>query len=136
MKRTNIIFWIVTGLFSAFMLFSAVPDLLLTPEATTFMGNLGYPDYFTRFIGLMKLLGVVAILLPGFPLVKEWAYAGLIYDLVGATYSQIAHDGFQAPVLFMLLPIGFCIVSYIYFHKRLNNSNPNRVAKREVIIPS
>jgi hypothetical protein len=120
MKKTNIIYWTVTILFAAFMLFSAIPDILLTPEAKAFMGNLGYPDYFTRFIGILKLLGVIAILVPGYPKIKEWAYAGFFFDLIGATYSQIAHDGFMVPVLFMLVPIIFCIVSYIYFHKRMN----------------
>jgi|SRR5579859_30807 len=119
MKKTNIIFWIITGLFAAFILFSSIPDILLTPEAKTFMGHLGYPDYFTVFIGVMKVLGIIAILVPGFPRVKEWAYAGLFFDLIGATYSLIARDGFQPPIVIMLLPLVFCGISYSYFHKRL-----------------
>ncbi len=119
MKKTNIIFWIATGLFSVFMLFASIPDALVIPEAHEFMTHLGYPDYFTRLIGILKILGVIAILVPGYPRLKEWAYAGFFFDLAGATYSQIAADGFTPPVLFMLLPIGMMFVSYVYFHKRL-----------------
>ncbi|MBS1565233.1 MAG: DoxX family protein [Bacteroidetes bacterium] len=122
MKKTNIIFWVITGLFAAFMLFSSIPDILLTPEAKAFMGHLGYPDYFTVFIGVMKVLGIIAILVPGFPRVKEWAYAGLSFDLIGATYSVIAREGFQLPVVIMLLPLVLCGISYSYFHKRLKKS--------------
>ena len=118
MKKNNIIFWVVTGLFSVFMLSSAIPDILMTAEAKTFMQHLGYPDYFTCFIGVAKVLGIIAILLPGFQRIKEWAYAGLFYDLFGATYSIIAKDGFMPPMLIMLLPIVFLFISYIYYHKR------------------
>jgi hypothetical protein len=123
MKKTKIFFWTITGLFSAFMLFSALPDMLLVPEAKQFMQHLGYPDYFTRFIGTLKALGVIAILIPGYPKIKEWAYAGLCFDLIGATYSQIANDGMQPQVAFMLLPFSLLIGSYIYFHKIQNTQN-------------
>lgn len=123
MKNTNIIYWIVTGLFAAFMLFSAIPDVLLTPEAKTFINALGYPDYFIRFIGVAKSLGAIAIVVPAsFPRIKEWAYAGLFYDLIAAVISQFAVSGFQPGVLFMVLPIGFCIASYFLHHKRLKAS--------------
>lgn len=99
------------------MLFSAVPDILMVPDAIKFMSHLGYPNYFIPFIGIAKALGVIAILIPGFPGIKEWAYAGLFYDLIGATYSQIGADGFQPGVMFMLLPISLLIVSYVLYHK-------------------
>jgi uncharacterized membrane protein YphA (DoxX/SURF4 family) len=119
MKKTNMLYWIITGLFGAFMLFSAIPDILVIPDAVTFMAHLGYPRYFTPFIGIAKLLGIIAILIPGFPRIKEWAYAGLFFDLVGATYSVVATDGFKADVLVMLLPFTFLFVSYFLYHKRL-----------------
>lgn len=116
MKRTKIYFWVVTGLFSAFMLFSAIPDLMMVPEAKTFMNHLGYPDYIIPFIGFAKLLGVIAILIPGYPVIKEWAYAGLFFDLAGATYSVMATDGFQPGTLTMVLPFTFLFLSrYLYF---------------------
>jgi uncharacterized membrane protein YphA (DoxX/SURF4 family) len=118
MKKNNIIFLVITLLFSAFMLFSSFAEIRNSPDARAFMSHLGYPDYFNQFIGIAKLLGVIAILIPGYPRIKEWAYAGLFFDLVGATYSQIANDGFVPQVSFMLLPIIFLFISYIYFHKR------------------
>lgn len=119
MKKNNILYWTITGLFSAFMLLSAVPDILVVPDAVTFMNHLGYPRYFIPFIGVAKLLGVIAILIPGYPRIKEWAYAGLVFDLIGATYSQIANDGFQPAVLFMVLPLVFVFLSYSLYHKRV-----------------
>ena len=77
MKKANIFFWIITGLFSAFMLFSAIPDIVVTPDAVKFISSLGYPTYIIPFLGIAKLLGIIAILIPGFAGIKEWAYAGL-----------------------------------------------------------
>ena len=119
MKKINITYWIITGIFSAFMLFSAVPDILVAPDHVAMITGLGYPKYFIPFIGVAKLLGVVAILTPGLKRLKEWAYAGLFFDLLGATYSAIAAYGFQLPVLFMVLPISFLFLSYFLWHKKL-----------------
>jgi len=117
MKKTKTIYWISTGLFAAFMALTAVPDVLNSEEAVKFMNHLGYPPYFTPFIGVAKLLGSLAILIPGYPRIKEWAYAGLFFDLIGATYSQISTDGFLPQLFFMLLPFGLGIISYLYYHK-------------------
>ena len=122
MKKTKIIYWIVTGLFSAFMLFSAIPDILMVPDAITFMNHLGYPNYIIPFLGVAKLLGIIAIPIPGFPRIKEWAYAGLFFDLIGATYSAIANDGLLPQVSFMLLPITFLFLSYFLYHRKIKNS--------------
>ena len=117
MKKLKITFWIVTGLFSAFMIFSAIPNIMQTQESVEFMTNLGYPEYFGVFIGVAKLIGVIAILIPGFSRIKEWAYAGLFFDLFGAFYSLIAKDGFQPQTLFMLVFIAMLFLSYFLFHK-------------------
>src|SRR4051812_4888129 len=91
MKKIKILYWTFTVLFAAAMIFSAIPDVQNTPEVIAFMTTkLGYPMYFAPFIGVAKLLGSIAILVPGFARVKEWAYAGLLFDLVGATYSLYA----------------------------------------------
>ncbi|RYE21500.1 MAG: DoxX family protein [Sphingobacteriales bacterium] len=87
MKRTRIIYWIVTILFAAVMFGSAIPDLLSQPVALQGFKEMGYPAYLTTFLGAAKMLGVIALFVPGFPRVREWAYAGLIFDLAGATYS-------------------------------------------------
>ncbi|MCX6352825.1 MAG: DoxX family protein [Bacteroidetes bacterium] len=126
MKKTNILYWIFTGIFAALMLFSAIPDILNTEDAITFMhGQLQYPLYMIPFIGWAKVFGVIGILVPGFPRIKEWAYAGLAIDLVGAIYSMLAIDGFKPPMLGMLVWVVFGVLSYIYYHKKLQTTKQN-----------
>ncbi len=117
MKKTKIIYWIVTILFAGFMIFSAVPDVMGSPEATAFITKLGYPLYFVAFIGVAKILGGIAILIPGFPRIKEWAYAGLCFDLIGATYSFIALKYPVSGWAPMLIFIGIAFCSYFLYHK-------------------
>ena len=121
-KRDTIIFWIATGLFSVMMLSSAIPNILQAEEWVTIFKQLGYPQYMLPFLGVAKLLGVIAILVPGFNRIKEWAYAGLFFDLTGATYSGLAAFPFNPQILVMLLFFGMGALSYIYHHKRLNKS--------------
>jgi uncharacterized membrane protein YphA (DoxX/SURF4 family) len=117
MKKTNIFYWIFTGLFAAFMIFSAIPDIMSHPVAIQGMHNeLGYPTYFVPFIGVAKLLGAIAILVPGFPRLKEWAYAGLFFDLIGATYSIISIG--KPDWVFMFLPLLLATLSYVVYQKR------------------
>jgi hypothetical protein len=121
MKKINILYWVFTGLFGAVMLFSAIPDIIVVPDAVAFVTDkLGYPKYIIPFLGVAKTLGVIAILIPGFPRIKEWAYAGLFIDLVGATYSNICVDGFQPGMAGMIVFFGLGALSYIYYHKKLN----------------
>jgi uncharacterized membrane protein YphA (DoxX/SURF4 family) len=127
MKKTNTIYWIFTGIFAALMLFSALPDASNNPDAVKFMTGLGYPPYFTPFIGVAKILGCLAILLPVSPRLKEWAYAGLAFDLIGAIYSQLAAFPFSPAMLFMLAWILPGVISYIYFHKRIKHGQDSRL---------
>ncbi|OJW79397.1 MAG: hypothetical protein BGO69_19610 [Bacteroidetes bacterium 46-16] len=126
MKKINIIYWTFTGIFAALMLFSALPDVLNTADAVKFMTALGYPAYFTPFIGVAKILGCAALLLPVSPRLKEWAYAGLAFDLIGAIYSQLAAFPFSPAMLFMLAWIIPGIISYLFFHKRIKAGQANR----------
>lgn len=120
MKRLNIWYWTVTGLFAAFMLFSAIPNILNTKESTDFVATgLGYPKYMVPFLGWAKALGVIAILIPQFRRLKEWAYAGLLFDLLGAVYSIAAVQGIQPSLTFMILPIAFLFGSYFLWHKKI-----------------
>lgn len=119
MKKVNTLYWVFTGLFAAAMIFSSISNVMIAPEAVAIFASLGYPEYLIPFLGVAKILGCVAILVPGFPRLKEWAYAGLFFDLVGATYSAIAVEGFQLPMLGMLVFFGLGALSYIYYHKRL-----------------
>lgn len=127
MKKTKIIYWIFTGLFAALMLFSSIPGLLKDPNALKFMADLQYPPYLTGFLGVAKILGVIAILIPGYPRIKEWAYAGLVFDLVGATYSQIGANLPPEGLIFMLISFILAFGSYIYYHKRMTEEGKPQV---------
>ncbi|MCA0447687.1 MAG: DoxX family protein [Bacteroidetes bacterium] len=123
MKKTNIIYWVITGIFSAFMAFSAIPDILSHPDAIKMISeDLGYPEYILPFLGVAKLLGAITLLVPGFLRIKEWAYAGLFFDLAGATYSALSVDPSQIGILFMILPFSFLFASYFLHHKRLKEN--------------
>ena len=124
MKKIKIWYWIVTILFAGFMIFSAIPDIMMAPEAMTMITGLGYPKYFVPFIGWAKVIGVIAVLIPGFRRIKEWAYAGLFFDLFGATYSAL-NFGFQPPMLFMIVPFSLLFASYFLWHKMLELKGEN-----------
>jgi uncharacterized membrane protein YphA (DoxX/SURF4 family) len=118
-KRDTIISWVSTVLFCAFMLTSAIPNILSSKEWVTVFEQLGYPLYMLPFLGVAKLLGAIVLLIPGFNRLKEWAYAGLFFDLVGAVYSGLAVGGFDPKMLVMLIPFGLGALSYVYHHKRV-----------------
>ena len=124
MKKTTILYWIFTGTFAAFMVFTSVPDVLKTEQTIDFMHNqLGYPLYIIPFLGYAKIAGVIALLIPGFPRIKEWAYAGLAFDLIGAAYSVIATSGILA-ASFFILPLFVGGLSYLFYHKKLRWNLP------------
>lgn len=119
MKKTKILYWVFTSLFAFVMAGSALPDIFSAADAVKGMhGDLGYPLYFIPFIGVMKMLGVIAILISGYARIKEWAYAGLTFDLIGTTFSIIA-SGHAANATFMLLPLVLAALAYIFYHKKL-----------------
>lgn len=139
MKRIKILYWVFTGLFAAFMAMSAIPDMLSLPVAVKGMHeDLGYPLYFIPFIGVAKLMGVIAILIPGYSRLKEWAYAGLSFDLIGATFSIIATNQGVAAWGFMIVPIGLAICSYTFYYKKQRAAgilgNPANQANRSAEI--
>ena len=120
MKSTKIIYWAFTVLLSAFIVSGAILDILKGPEVLSFFKHLGYPDYFPRFIGTLKILGIAAILTPGVSKVKEWAYAGLTFDVAGALSSHLLNG--DGPAVWMPAFIGMVLVvgSYIFYNKKRN----------------
>lgn len=118
MKGLKIAYWVVTGLFSAFMIMSGVQNALADQASVDLISTqLGFPEYFVPMIGVAKIFGAIAILIPGFPRIKEWAYAGLFFDLVGATYAMIAKFGFMGSTSFMLIFIAMHLASYFLYHR-------------------
>jgi hypothetical protein len=108
----RILYWIVTGLMAAFMTMAAIPDVLHVSEAVEIFKHLGYPEYLLPFIGIAKLLAVAAILAPGFRKLKEWAYAGLVFDLIGALYSHLSVGDPASSWIFALIGLVLVAASY------------------------
>ena len=120
-KTINILYWVFTILFAGLMVFSAYGSILVNEDAKKLIHDqLGYPVYFIPFTGYAKLVGAIAILIPGLKTIKEWAYAGLFLDLIGAVYSGIAVAMTLDPMMFFML-IWFVpgILSYIFWHKKM-----------------
>lgn len=96
-KTTKIIYWITTVWLASGMAATGIQQLMkeelpgvVAPPGTYGIGLLGYPMYFLTILGVWKLLGVIAILIPKYPLLKEWAYAGFFFIMTGAIASHIA----------------------------------------------
>lgn len=88
-KRKLIIYWIFTALLSFGMLGSGIAQLVRFKNMTEILNHLGYPPYLMTILGVWKILAVIAILSPGFKLLKEWAYAGLFFTMTGAFISHM-----------------------------------------------
>lgn len=108
-KRNKIIYWVATLWLSLGMISSGTVQIINLKEEVDKMAQLGYPAYFMIIIGVWKYLGVIAILLPRFPLVKEWAYAGFFFCMSGAFISHaVAGDPaaeYFGPVLLIVLTV-------------------------------
>ncbi|HSZ72720.1 MAG TPA: DoxX family protein [Cytophagaceae bacterium] len=111
-KRNKIIYWIATLWLSLGMVSTASVQLLKAKEGAgglDSMTHLGYPAYFLIILGIWKILGVVAVLVPKFPLVKEWAYAGFFFVMTGAVFSHamVGDEAkeFFGPMLLLVLTV-------------------------------
>lgn len=108
-KTKKIIYWIATLWLSLGMLATGVVQLMKKPEEVTMMKHLGYPIYFLTIIGAWKFLGVITVLIPKTPLLKEWAYAGFFFAMSGAIVSHLAcSDGSKelfGPSLLVVLTV-------------------------------
>ncbi len=121
-KTVKTLYWIFTIMFAALMIYSSYGSILVNDDAKTLIHEqLGYPVYFIPFTGYAKLIGSLMILIPGLKTIKEWAYAGLFFDLIAVVYSSIAvAKGTLDPMIaFMLVWIVPGILSYIFWKKRI-----------------
>ena len=91
MKGTtkSIAYWTTTGMVVFAMFSGGIAELAHRPETIDGMKQLGYPVYFVMILGFWKLLGSLAHVIPGFPRVKEWAYAGIFFNMTGAAVSHL-----------------------------------------------
>lgn len=129
-KTVNILYWIFTIIFAGLMIFSAIPNVGPDEKSIEmFHKGLGYPIYFIQFIGVAKIVGSIAILMPflGRSL-KEWAYAGLFFDLFAAVYSGMAAGNwvFDPRMLGMLMWIVPGILSYVFWKKKMQGEDKQK----------
>jgi uncharacterized membrane protein YphA (DoxX/SURF4 family) len=117
-NRNKITYWIFTVLFILPLAGSGIGFLTSRPYAMEGMSHLGYPVYIIRFLGMAKLLGVLAVLAGTFPKIKEWAYAGFVFNLLGAFYSHLS-SGDGPKVFGPVVILSFTLLSYWYW-KRSN----------------
>lgn len=106
-KRNKIIYWVATIWLSLGMVATGISQLLRSEQEIASMAKLGYPPYLLTIIGIGKLLGVITVLAPKFPLLKEWAYAGFTFTMLGALVSHMVSNSpaaeFFGPALLLVL---------------------------------
>lgn len=125
MKKVRTLYWIFTGLFIAFMLITSLSQVISTKGTEDVMNTLKMPLYLLPLLGISKLIAIVAIAVSGYPKIKEWAYAGFMFDFIVATYSMIAVGGTIDKWGFMILPILLCGLSYYFYDKLLKIKTGN-----------
>jgi uncharacterized membrane protein YphA (DoxX/SURF4 family) len=104
MKTQKILFWSITGLLSLGMLMSGFMYLSKNPQIVTGFNLLGLPMYFVTLLGVAKLAGAIALLIPKFETMKEWAYAGFTFTFTGAVWIHIATGTpFAGPLIALIL---------------------------------
>lgn len=107
--RNKIIYWIATAWLSLGMVSTGIVQAIQMKEEADMFAHLGYPAYLMIILGVWKLLGVIAVLVPKYPLIKEWAYAGFFFTMSGAVFSHFAAgDGakeYFGPVLLLVLTV-------------------------------
>lgn len=113
MNKRAVGYWVVTTLLALPFLVGGTMDFLTTPEVVEVLGHLGYPTYFGKILGFWKVLGALALLAPGLPLLKEWAYAGMFFDLTGAAISHAAMGDPVGQIVTPLVIVGFLVASWV-----------------------
>ncbi|MGV3697173.1 DoxX family protein [Flavobacterium sp.] len=123
MKRAKILFWTATIILVLWEGIMPLSTILFMPEyVTAGTEPLGYPDYFAYALIICKVLGVIAITLPQIPSkLREWAYAGLTFNLIFAVISHVMVDGNVAFILMPIVVLGILAVSYYYKDKIRTN---------------
>ncbi len=129
MKKINIFYWICTGNLIPGLGIGSIYGIILHPGSTEQFVRLGYPVYLAPFLGVARILALITIVIPKYPRLKEWAYAGLAFDIIGAIYSQIATGQSLTALVFPFIAILFLSGSYFLYHKRLRLRNENQTIR-------
>ena len=112
MKKQVVGYWTFTILFCVAMTASGAMNLLRVEQMKEAITALGYPEYLMTILGIAKILGVIALLIPGAPLLKEWAYAGFTFDLLGASASHAFKTDPIVETVVPLVVLGIAAASY------------------------
>ena len=113
-KRNKIIYWISTIWLALGMVSTGIVQLMKSKEDVAMMIRLGYPIYFLMIIGVWKLFGVIAVLIPKFPILKEWAYAGFFFLMSGAVISHLVVGDAAKELFGPMLLIVLTMVSWYF----------------------
>lgn len=126
MKAVKIVYWIATSLVGLGLLMGGSQMLMQSEQMIASVQKLGYPLLILPILGLAKVLSAVALLVPKFPKLKEWAYAGTVFLYIGAIWSHIAANDAagSAPAFISLL---FLVASYIMY-QRIRSRQPQAMA--------
>src|SRR5882757_8656403 len=111
-KRKLIWYWIITALLSFCIFSGGLAQAMQVKGVVQGFKPLGYPTYFISLIGVWKVLGIIAILIPGFKLLKEWAYAGIFFAMSGAVISHIASGDVNIQIIAPVLLAVFTVLSW------------------------
>ena len=133
----NIAYWVTTGLTAFVFLSGGAADLARPPFLMEGMTHLGYPAYFVLILGVWKVLGGVAVLAPRLPRLKEWAYAGMIFDLTGAAASHAAVGEPAGEIATPLIISGIVIASWALRpeSRRLRDTSANPIELSRPTLP-
>lgn len=112
MKAQRIGYYVTTGLVALVFLSGGIADLVAVPSVVEGMAHLGYPPYFVTLLGAWKVLGALAIVAPRSPRLKEWAYAGMFFDLTGAFVSHAASGDPLDKLIVPLVLVGVLVASW------------------------
>lgn len=112
MNKKKIAYFATTGLLAAAFAFGGFADLAQGPEMKAAMAHLGYPTYFLVILGVWKVLGAVTVLAPGLPRLKEWAYAGITFDLTGAAISHAVSGDPPSAIITPLVILAIAAASW------------------------
>lgn len=112
MNGKTIGYWVTTGLLALAFGMGGMADLARGPEMVESMAKLGYPAYFLLILGVWKVLAVPALLAPKLPRLKEWAYAGIAFDLTGAAFSHAAAGDPAGKIITPLVILGIAAASW------------------------
>lgn len=114
-KRNKIIYWVTTLWLALGMTSTGIVQIIKMDEEVQNFSNLGFPVYLMTLIGIWKILGVIVVLIPKFPLVKEWAYAGFFFTMTGAIISHLA---IGEPIVKTLPPLLLLILTILSWYFR------------------